>query len=193
MVMIEEEERRLYEEGERLAKLAVKHDVASTELRSIFKVCQTKPLAYLRAYIEMQSARKLGEFGRVLLQSLSEHDDRRDEIESVLRYMNMTYNYVKMMQGGGEGMGELIPPEVILKVRSVLKKKIEGLGIKEVNGRKQAGIVHLDVHLKTFPHGNPGILAKELSSQIQNEVRELQGYKLRLRFVTDESVKAERR
>jgi len=191
--MIEEEERRLYEEGERLAKLAVKHDVASTELRSIFTVCQTKPLAYLRAYIEMQSARKLGEFGRVLLQSLSEHDDRRDEIESVLRYMNMTYKYVKMMQGGGEGEGELIPPEVILKVRSVLKKKIEGLGIKEVNGRKQAGIVHLDVYLKTFPHGNPGILAKELSSQIQNEVRELQGYKLRLRFVTDESVKAERR
>jgi hypothetical protein len=191
--MIEEEERRLYEEGERLAKLAVKHDVASTELRSIFTVCQTKPLAYLRAYIEMQSARKLGEFGRVLLQSLSEHDDRRDEIESVLRYMNMTYKYVKMMQGEGEGMGELIPPEVILKVRSVLKKKIEGLGIKEVNGRKQAGVVHLDVYLRTFPHGNPGMLAKELSSQIQNEVRELQGYKLRLRFVTDESVKAERR
>jgi len=192
MSMIEEEERRLYEEGERLAKLAVKYGVASTELRSIFTVCQTKPLAYLRAYIEMQSARKLGDFGRVLLQSLSEHDDRRDEIESVLRYMNMTYKYVKMMQGRGEGEGELIPPEVTLKVRSVLKK-IEGLGIKEVNGRKQAGVVHLDVHLKTFPHGNPGILAKELSSQIQNEVRELQGYKLRLRFVTDESVKAERR
>jgi hypothetical protein len=193
MAMIEEEERRLYEEGERLAKLAVKYDVASTELRSIFKVCQTKSLAYLRAYIEMQSARKLEEFGEMLLQSISAHDDRKDEIESILRYMNMTYGYVKKMQGEGEGMGELIPPEVILKVGSVLRKKIEGLGIKKVNGRKQAGIVHLDVHLKTFPYGNPGILAKELSSQIQNEVRELQGYKLRLRFVTDESVKAERR
>jgi hypothetical protein len=191
--MIEEEERRLYEEGERLAKLAVEYHVAATELRSIFKVCQTKSLAYLTAYIKMQSARKLEKFGEILLQSISAHDDRKDEIESILRYMNMTHGYVKKMQGEGEGMGELIPPEVVLKVKSVLKKKIEGLGIKEVNARKQAGVVHLDVHLRTFPHGNPGILAKELSRQILNEVRELQGYVLKLRFAPDKTVKAERR
>jgi len=193
MTMIEEEERRLYEEGERLAKQAVKYGVASTELRSIFTVCQTRPLAYLRAYIEMQSARKLGDFGRVLLQSLSEHDDRRDEIESVLRYMNMTYKYVKMMQGEGEGEGELIPPEVILKVESILKGRIGRLGIQRVSGRKEGGLVQLDVLVSTFPPGNPGMLARELSSLIQNEVKELGGQRVRLTFRTEGGPRAERR
>ena len=170
--MTEERERKLYEEGESLANEAAKYGIGATELKTMFLVCQRKSIAFLEAYVKMQTERKLGGFGQLVLEMMNSHANSRSEIESVLRYMNMTYGYVRQMKqmtklGVRVKEGTRFPPDIELQMARLIKPKIERLGFEKLTSWKQDDDVSVEVYLQRWPSGNPGILAKELAGVLK--------------------------
>jgi len=187
--LAEEKERRLYEEGEALSREAMKYNIASSELRNLFETSQRKTIAFLEAYVKMQTKRKLDGFGHRVLEMIRRHENNRSEIESVLRYMNMTYGYVRQMgylgksEVGGTGVTRL-SPETESKIAGLIRPRVEKLGFQKVVSSKQGNSVQVDVHLQVFPSERPGIFARDLSQLLSN-LPEFSGCMVRVRFVTE--------
>jgi len=53
------EEKKLKNEGEELAKLAVESGMGSKQLQVLYKISKTKPMAFVQAFLERQIGRGL--------------------------------------------------------------------------------------------------------------------------------------
>ncbi|MGC8937078.1 MAG: hypothetical protein ACP5KV_06950, partial [Candidatus Methanomethylicaceae archaeon] len=158
------EEKRFKEEGEELAKVAVRSGMGSKQLQTIYRMVKTKkPLPFVEAFVQRQIARAMdgtvhGREGfEGIHQVLKRYGDDRTAVEKVLMYAAMLYDYYEKVQTF-EDKGAL--EEIVRKVVEGKDLKYGGLKISQ-----QGDVVVLNVSVVGF-HDNPRTLASEIEREL---------------------------
>lgn len=171
-----ERDRKLYEEGESLARSAVAYNIPRTELRTIFETSQRKSTPYFEAYIRMQTSRKMRpEFGAKLLYTLENHRNNKQDLIQVLRYMIMLFGYVEklMLRHDHLAGGMTVSFEIEQKIRKTVESSVGALGFSNVKLRRQGKEMYVDVTVKKPT--NLVELKNRIRSNLVNGVPELKG------------------
>lgn len=89
------EEKKLKQEGETLAKVAVDSGMGANQLQTVYKLVKTKPLAFVQAFVKRQIGREVkGCAGWMkLLKLVERYEEKKGTLERVLMYSVMLYEY----------------------------------------------------------------------------------------------------
>jgi len=155
------EEKNLKTEGENLAKIAVDSGMGAKQLQTLYRLAKTRPLAYVEAYVQRQIGRGVrGREGFVkALELLRKYEDRKPQLEKVLMYAAMLYDYYER------------EPYMRLEgaANPIVKRVVEGYGCIfdglsfDFDGRT----LTLTVNVRRF-HGNPKALASEIEKSLKS-------------------------
>jgi hypothetical protein len=155
------EEKSLKMEGENLAKIAVDSRMGAKQLQMLYRLAKTRPMAFVEAFVQRQIGRGVrGYEGFVkALELLRKYEDRKPQLEKVLMYAVMLYDYYER--------------EPYMKLESaanpIVKRTVEGCGCifdgldMDFDGRT----LTLTVHVRRF-HGNPKALASDIEKSLKN-------------------------
>jgi len=155
------EEKNLKTEGENLAKIAVDSGMGAKQLQTLYHLAKTRPLAYVEAYVQRQIGRGVrGREGFVkALELLRKYEDRKPQLEKVLMYAAMLYDYYER------------EPYMRLEgaANPIVKRVVEGYGciFDGLNFDFDGRTLTLTVHVRRF-HGNPKALASEIEKSLKS-------------------------
>lgn len=167
------EEKRLKEEGEQLARIAVESGMGSKQLQTIYHLAKTKPMAYVQAFVQRQigrGVRGLRAFMEILDLS-KKYEEQKAIFEKVVMYAIMLYDYVEAepsikLSAASEGV-----------VRSIVNRygaAFEGLQIKLLGNTAE-----ITVKAGRF-YGNPKALAMEIERALNERVPEFRNIRLKI-------------
>lgn len=154
------EEKNLKIEGESLAKIAVDSGMGAKQLQTLYRLTKTRPLAFVEAFVKRQIGRGVRGFDGFarMLELLKKYDDKKPNLERVLMYAIMLYDYCEK--------------EPTMKLKSaaepIIRRVVEQRGFiyTGADTSLQGKNLVLNVSLQRF-HGNP----KELASEIERALR----------------------
>ena len=88
------EEKELKKQGEELAKIAVESRLGAKQLRTIYTLIKTKPLAFVEAFIQHQLSRVSGTKAlEAALELLRKYEGDKGSFQKIVMYANMLYDY----------------------------------------------------------------------------------------------------
>lgn len=154
------EEKILKTEGEDLAKVAVESKMAAKQLQTLYRLVRTRPLAFVEAYVQRQIGREVRGYESFLKtwELLKKYEDRRSQLEKVLMYAVMLYDYYEK--------------EPVLKLKSVAYPVV-----RRVAERQGAILDSLDINLERQTltvwvrgfRGSPKMLATDIEKSLKSE------------------------
>lgn len=167
------EEKSLKKEGEDLAKVAVDSGMGSKQLKTIYRLIKTKPMAFVEAFVQRQIGREIQGYNAflMLLDLLRKYTEEKGLLEKVLMYANMLYSYYEH--------------EATMKLKTsaevVIKRTVERHGLRydglEIEARGNS--VEFRVGVQSF-HGNPRTLAMKIERALKERVSVLSKMRLRI-------------
>lgn len=179
------EERQLKNEGEELAKIAVRSGVGSKQLNTLHRQAKTRSVPYLEAFVQRQIGRIVRgtpifpeDFGEALLELLRKYAEDKGSLQKVLMYAAMIYPYYQRQHGLERArtisqVGEVGAPAAGLEkaVEPTVKDFTQRYGFEELTGSKRGEYTVFTVRLSRF-YGNPKTLADEIERKIRDNVPE---------------------
>jgi len=167
------EEKELKKEGEELAKLAVESGMGIKQLRTIYKLVRTKPIAFVQAFIQNQIGRGvLGLAAFIKTLELSQkYENDKGAFEKILMCAVMLYAYFKV----APTMNFRMACEGVVK--DVVNR--QGFVFEDLEIRSAGKRIDMQVKTKHF-HGNPKALAMEIEKALKSKVPELGDVFLRI-------------
>lgn len=153
------EERSLKIKGENLAKIAVESKMGAKQLQTLYRLLKTRPLAFVEAYVQRQIGREVRGYEAFvkLLEMLKKYEDKRPQLERVLMYAVMLYDYYEQ--------------EPYMNVKSVInaiaKRVVEGHGCVFDGVEMDFDRRTVTVHVRRF-HGNPKALALDIEKSFKS-------------------------
>lgn len=166
-----------YSIGEGLAKTAVENGVGSNQLQDLYRFAKTKPLPFMEAHVNRQTARAIKSrggsprgfdvFGPEFLDVIDKFRRDKQSLRKVLFYANMLYDYEDVKSKRvGEGWTE--------KIGAIVNEVCNDYGIRGLTLTKERGGMLCNLKLSRF-RGNPKRLADTLTAKVESEYPELEG------------------